>query len=221
MLKRFTILTLLAVSTSIIYSQNMRFSLATDLGLQRNFQNEQQYWAIGHAVNANFHLTPKEGIQVSFSYFSNGKFNNAVTATAKDVSTTPQRINYTNNARMRFRLLSIGYKKYILGNCETEKGWNLYGAAGFGLLMGRVINTHSVAIDTSIYHVPVRSGEANFKRLTIDLGLGWEKPLGGDFYFYTEARTFIPASDYPSKYIFVNKNAPFTGSLHAGLRIIF
>jgi len=221
LLKRFTILTILTVSTSIIYPQNLRFSLATDLGLQRNFQKEQQYWAIGHAVNANFHLTSKEGILVSFSYFSNGKFYNAVTATAKDVSTIPPLINYTNNAKMRFRLLSIGYKKYIIGNCETEKGWNLYGAAGFGLLMGRVINTHSVAIDTSIYHVPVRSGEANFKRLTIDLGLGWEKPLGGDFYFYTEARTFIPASDYPSKYIFVNKNAPFTGSLHAGLRIIF
>jgi hypothetical protein len=88
-------------------------------------------------------------------------------------------------------------------------------------MLGRVINTYSVSIDTTLYNVPVRSGKANFKRLTLDLGLGWETPLGGDVYFYTEGRAWIPTTDYPSKYIFVNKNAPFVASLNFGVRILF
>lgn len=203
------------------FAQQPFFGLATDLGIQRNFKKEQQYWAIGHTVVANFHITSKEGVYVMFAYHSNGKFSNGVTATAKLPATLPQTVNYTNEANMRIKQFSIGYKKYLKGAADAEKDWNLYGLAGFGLLLGKVTNTHSVLIDTVDYNLPVRSGEANFKRLTFDLGLGWELPLGGDFYFYTEAKVFIPASDYPSKYIFVNKNAPFTGSLNAGLRILF
>ena len=218
------IISFLAVFTataSISQQSYPQFGLATDLGVQRNFKKEQRYWAIGHTVTANFHLTHKEGVYVMFAYHSNGKFSNRVTATAKLPATLPQTINYTNEANMRIKQFTIGYKKYLKGAADAEKGWNLYGFAGFGLLLGKVNNTHSTVIDTVDYNVPVRSGEANFKRLTFDLGLGWELPLGGDFYFYTEAKAAVPASDYPSKYIFVNKNAPFTGWLGAGLRILF
>ena len=64
-------------------------------------------------------------------------------------------------------------------------------------------------------------GKANFKRLTVDLGLGWEKPLGADFYFYAEGRVWIPASDYPSKHIFINNNAPVAAMVNIGLRLLF
>jgi hypothetical protein len=86
---------------------------------------------------------------------------------------------------------------------------------------GRVSNAHSVSIDTSLYNLPVREGRANFKRLTADLSLGWEEPIGADFFFYTEGRIWIPASDYPSKYIFVNENAPLVVMLNVGIRILF
>src|ERR1043166_9591557 len=105
----------------------------------------------------------------------------------------------------------MGWKHYLKGASDLEAKWSVYGYAGFGLLLGRVINTHSVAIDTSFYSVPVRNGKANFKRLTFDVGVGYEIFLGGDIYFYNEARVWIPTTDYPSKYIFINNNDPLVG----------
>lgn len=205
---------------AISFSQT-QFSIASDIGAQRSFKEGQQYWAFGHAIQLHFHVAPKDGAYAWISYYTPGKFSNQVTATAKSPSTSPQQINYSNNADMRFKQISIGWKKYLKGSFAAQEGWNLYAYAGFGLLLGRVINNHSVNIDTAVYHVPVRSGKANFKRLTADLGLGWETPIGADVYFYSEARLWVPTTDYPSKYIFVNDNAPLVGMLNAGIRILF
>lgn len=207
--------------SSLAFSQRPSFSIATDLGLQRSIKKEQQYWAIGQTVHVHFHFTSKDGAYAWVSYYTNGKFSNDITATAKSPATNPQQINYENDAEMRFKHISIGWKHYLKGSSDAEEGWNLYGYAGFGLMFGRVVNTHSVAIDTGMYNVPVRSGKANFKRLTMDLGLGWEVPLGGYVFFYNEGRVWVPTTDYPSKYIFVNKNAPLVASLNFGVRIFF
>jgi hypothetical protein len=202
-------------------AQRPQFSLATDLGLQHSFKKGQRFWAIGQTIHTHFNFTPKDGAYSWISYYSNGNFSNDVTATAKLPATVPQQVNYINSAQMRFKQFSLGWKHYFKGAYNAETSWNLYGYAGFGILFGRVINTQSVIIDTVIYHLPVLSGTGNFSRLTADLGLGWELPLGGDVYFYNEARLWIPASDYPSKYVFVNKDAPWVGSLNFGFRIIF
>lgn len=206
--------------SAVVHSQT-RFSIATDLVLQRNFKKGQQYWGGGHTVQTQFHFTPKDGAYALVSYYTNGKFSNNVTATAKSPVTLPQQVNYVNNAVMRFKQVSIGWKKYLKGTYDIEEGWNLYSYAGFGLILGRVENTHSVTIDTSDYQVPVRSGKANFKRLTLDLGLGWEAPLGSEVFLYAEGRVWIPTTDYPSKFIFVNDNAPLVGMISAGIRILF
>lgn len=208
------------VTESTCFSQT-RFSLATDLGLQRSFKKEQQYWAVGHTIHGNFHFTPKDGLYFWVSYYSNGKFSNDLTATAKDALIIPQEINYRNNALMSFKHFSTGWKRYLKGSFDAEGGYNIYGYAGFGLLFGRIENTHSVTIDTNAYYVPARAGKAKFKRLTADLGLGWELPIGGDLFFYTEGRVWIPASDYPSKYLYVNNNAPLVGMLNLGVRVLF
>jgi hypothetical protein len=202
-------------------AQLQGFSLATDLGIQRNFKPEQQFWAFGQTVHLHFHLTRRDGIYTWFAYFSNGKFHNDLAATAKSPSTAPATIPFINNASMRIKSFSVGWKKYLKGSFDAEKKWNLYAFAGFGLVPGRVINTQNVSIDTANYTTPVLNGRANFKRLTLDLGLGVEFPVGGDFFLYTEVKTLIPASDYPSKYIFINNNAPFTGMLSGGLRLLF
>jgi hypothetical protein len=212
---------LLSFFSVLAFSQPTQFSIATDLGLQRSFKKGQQYWAGGHTIQAQFHFTPKEGAYAWVSYYTNGKFSNNVTATAKSTVTVPQQINYVNNALMRFKQVSIGWKKYLKGTFDIEEGWNIYGYAGFGLILGRVENTHSVSIDTVVYNVPVRLGIGNFKRLTVDLGLGWEIPLGADIFLYAEGRVWIPTTGYPSKYIFVNANAPLVGMINAGIRILF
>ena len=208
-------------SFATAFCQYPQISIATDLGLQRSFKKEQRYVAIGQTINALFHFTPKDGVYVWFAYYTNGKFKNKLTATAKSPFTLPPQINYINAAKMRIKHFSVGWRKYFVGSSDAEKNWNLYGYAGLGILMGRIENTHSTAIDTLTYNVPVRSGVGNFKRLTLDLGLGWELPLGGSFYLYAEGRTWIPTTGYPSKYIFVNDNAPVVGMVNVGIRILF
>jgi hypothetical protein len=186
-----------------------------------SFKNEQRYWSIGQTVNFHFHITPRDGAYAWVSYYSDGRFTNALAAAAKSSATVPQQINYQNKAEMRFKHVSVGWKRYLKGTFDSEKKWNLYGYAGFGLMIGRIFNTHSAGIDTSVYTVPVLSGKANFKRLTFDLGLGLEFPVGGEIYLYIEGRALVPTTDYPSNYLFINRNAPFTGAANAGLRILF
>ena len=203
------------------FAQLPVFSVATDLGLQRSFKKEQRYWAVGHTVHTHFNFTPREGLYLWISYYSNGKFSNDLTATAKSSSINPQQKNYVNNATMRFKHFSVGWRHYLKGTYDIDGTWSLYAYSGFGLLMGRVDNTHSIAIDTSLYNVTVLKGKANFKRLTFDIGLGWEVPIGGSVYFYNEVRLWIPTTDYPSDHIFINENAPLVGSLNFGIRILF
>lgn len=203
------------------FSQVVGFSLATDLGLQRSFKKGQRFWAGGHTVQTHFHFSPKEGGYFWFSYYSPGNFKNNLAATAKSALTIPQQINYVNKAVMRFKQLSLGWKHYLKGNYDNEDSWSLYALGGFGLILGSVNNEHSVKIDTSLYNVPVRSGKANFKRLTLDLALGWEAHLGGAIFFYNEGRVWIPTTDYPSKYLFINRDAPLVATLNFGIRVLF
>ncbi len=202
-------------------SQNTRFSIATDLGIQRSFKKDQQYWAVGHTVHAHFNYSKRNGVYAWISYYSNGKFTNALQATAKSPSTNPQQISYSNHALMRFKHISLGWRHYLKGDITAAKKLNLYFYAGWGLMLGRIQNTDSPLIDTSIYLLPVARGKANFKRLTIDIGLGWEWPIGSDIYFYNEGRVWLPTTDYPSKFLFINRKAPLVASLNFGLRILF
>lgn len=199
----------------------MLVSVATDVCIQRNFKPEQLYSAIGHTTYLLFHITPKNAVYTSFAYYSNGNFKNNVTATAKSLISNPQQVAYINSAKMQLKQFAVGWRKYLKGTADAEKGWNLYAYAGFGLLLGKVENIHSVSIDSAVYAMPVLSGNASFKRLTLDLGVGWEMPIANDFFLYTEARVWVPTTDYPSSYIFVNNNAPLVGMLGVGLRIIF
>jgi hypothetical protein len=202
------------------FCQQTRFSLATDLGVQHSFKKDQRFWAVGHTVHGHFHFTPKDGLYAWISYYSNGTFQNEAVATAKSPATIPQQIIYHNTSVMRLKHISIGWKKYLKGTYDSES-WNIYGFGGFGLMLGRLNNRHSNAIDTSLYNAPVLTGAAKFKRLTLDLGLGWESHIGGETYVYVESRVWIPTTDYPSKHILVNNNAPLIGTLSLGVRILF
>jgi hypothetical protein len=203
------------------FSQQAQFSLATDVSLFRSFKKDQRYLSLGQTITGHFNFTDADAFYVWFAYSSNGKFKKQLDATAKSVLTIPQQVGYTNYARLRFNHISMGWKHYLKGAYNTEDSWNLYGYAGFGLMFGIAQNTHSVAIDSADYDIPVWSGKAKFKRLTIDLGLGYEIPVGGDIYFYMEGRALVPTTDYPSRYLFLNENAPLMGSVNAGLRLLF
>lgn len=119
--------------------------------------------------------------------------------------------------------MSLGFKHYFVGTTDAEVNWNLYTITGFGLMFGRATNHYTASIDTSLYNAPQQpvTGHGHFKRLTLDLGLGWEIPLSADIYLYVNGKVWIPTSDYPSKYLFVNDNAPLVGMLGLGVRILF
>ena len=206
---------------SKVCSQAAAFSVATDLGLQRSFKKDQQYWAGGHTAHAIFHFTPRGAAYAWIAYYTIGKFRNSLVADAKSPATLPQQISYQNRAEMRFKHFSVGWKHYLKGYYSKPDGWNLYTYGGFGLLLGRVTNNHSVPIDTARYILPVEAGKANFKRLTLDCGLGYEIPIGAHVYFYTDGRLWLPTTDYPSKHIFVNDNAPVVAMINFGLRVLF
>lgn len=202
------------------FSQHIRLSLASDFSLQRALKKDQQYWGFGQTISAQFNLSPKEAAYFWVCYYSNGNVNNDVNAVAKSAATLPAQIAYTNRGRIGLKQISVGWRHYLKGNYANEK-WNLYGMLGFGLALGTAESTSSVTIDTSLYDIPVLPGKGNFKRLTYDLGLGFEQPIGGDIYIYSEVKAFIPATDYPNKHLYLNDNAPLTAYLNLGFRILF
>ncbi|HEY0434859.1 MAG TPA: hypothetical protein VGC95_13380 [Chitinophagaceae bacterium] len=198
-------------------------SIATDASILRNFPTNQRFWSFGQDVVADWHRDNRSGPYAWLSYYSNGHFKNPLVAVAKSPLLSPQQINFVNRATVRLVQISLGWKRYFVGTSDADGKWNVYGLAGFGLIFGKAANQYTPAIDTSNYSVsgaPV-TGTGHFKRLTVDLGLGWEVPLGGDIFLYIEGKTWIPASNYPSPYLFDNKNAPFTAMTCAGIRILF
>ena len=220
MIKKLFIAVIFALSVNAVIAQ-ARFSIASDLGVQRNFKENQEFWAIGPTIQVLLHLSPKDAGYFWYGFFSNGKFSHTLIASAKDPLVQPSLIFYRNDARMRLKHISLGWRRYLKGHPGIEKDYNIYANGGFGLIFGRIINTLTTTPDTSLYNVAIYGGQGNFKRLTLDLGTGIEIPFGSDFFMYSEARVWIPTTDYPSKYMFINNKAPFVGMLVLGFRTYF
>lgn len=214
----FVVIALLGVFT--VHAQ-MRFSVSPDLSVMRNFSPKQKFFAVGQTIQGNVHFNKKETGYAWLTFFTAGKFKNSFIASAKMPGTSPASIPFKATATWRNNQVSIGWKHYFKGNYDAETDWNFYGTAGFGLMFTKVENVFAPAVDTNLYSVPTLPGANAFKRLTIDLGLGMEYALGGDFFLYGDARTWIPATRYPSPYLHNNKNVPLPFILAAGLRILF
>jgi len=206
---------------SSLFAQQTRFSLSTDVNILRNLRKQQRFWAFGQTVTGHFHFTPKDQAYAWLVYYTNGVFSNQLNAIAKQPATTPAQIAFTNKGRMRIRQISLGWKHYLKGASNAEEKWNLYASAGWGLMMGRIENTHTPQIDTAKYNVQVLEGSAHFKRLTADFTLGYERPVGADVFLYLEGRVLVPITDFPSQYIYIYDNAPFVGSVNLGVRVLF
>jgi hypothetical protein len=205
-----------------IYGQTqIRLSVAPDLSLIRNFSPKQRFWSLGQTVQFNFHFSAKESGYAWITYYTPGKFKNNFTATAKSLTTTPYTIPFKASARWRNNEVSLGWKHYFKGRFDAETGYNIYGIAGFGLMFTKVENIFSPIIDTSLYNTPTLAGNSEFYRLTVDLGTGVEFPIGGNFFLYSDVRTWIPTTDYPSPYLHNNKNVPLPFMVSGGMRILF
>lgn len=200
-----------------------QFSVATDASLLRNLSKQQKFWAFGQTVQLNFYPEGnKNAVYAWVSYYTTGDFKNNFTASAKDALTSPQKVFYTAKTDMRYRQISIGWKRYFIGSYNSENIWNVYGYAGFGLLLGKASNSYSKIIDTARYTIQSPAqGSAAFRRLTIDAGLGTEFPLGAAVFIYSEVRTWLPSSHYPSEYLYKNNyRIPSIVAFNLGLRVL-
>lgn len=201
----------------------VKFSLATDVSLLHNFETTQKFTVIGQTLIPQWHLDKKTTVYAWLSYHSNGTYKTDLTAIAKSSTTQPQTISFVNESEMRLRQISIGIKQYLIGAYEKLEGFSFYGGGGFGLIHGRVFNTFSKAIDTSLYAIQndMANGQGDFKRMTFDITVGFDFPVSYEIFIYTEARVHIPTTDYPTKYLLKNSNAPFLGGINLGLRVLF
>jgi hypothetical protein len=197
-------------------------SIGTDASLLRNFNKQQKFWAFGQTVQANFHLSKKEAVYAWISYYTNGRFKNNFSATAKDPLSNLPQVPFTSYSSLRYREVSVGWKHYFIGAYDSENIWNFYGYAGFGLLLGKASNNFSETIDTTSYQINAPlAGEGNFKRLTLDAGIGSEFPIGTDIFIYTELRTWMPTTHYPSPYLYKdNYSVPAMAAVNLGIRIL-
>jgi hypothetical protein len=210
------------LSVTCVFSHaQVGFSFATDISLFHNFSPDQQFWAVGETVQSNIHFSKKQSAYAWISYYTPAKYSNDFTASAKSATTTPSTIPFTATAQWKTGHVSVGWKHYFKGSYDAETGYNIYSIAGFGLMFTKVENTFSAPVDTSLYSAPTLAGTDKIYRLSLDLGLGLEYPISGNFYLYGDLRTWLPTSDYPSPYLHNNKNVPLPAIVSLGLRIPF
>lgn len=214
---------ILFVSFYCCLPAQVKFSLATNISALHNFDGVQKFTVAGQTVIPQWHLDKKTTLYSWFSYHANGKYRHSLVADAKSTATLPQTFTFTTRSEMKLRQLSLGVKRYFIGNYDKLEKFNLYGAAGFGLLLGNATNNFLTVIDTSLYTVRnnIVNGSGDFKRLTFDLTGGVEFPLSYEIFLYSEIRTYIPASNYPSNYLLKTNNAPFPVSINLGIRVLF
>lgn len=220
MKKCFLLLCLHLVLDFSLFAQ-VNFSIGTGISGLRNFSPQQKFWAFGQTVQATFHFSPKQSAYSSLDYYTEGKFKNDFVAVAKPPFTTPLRINYTATGRLTYRQISIGWKHYFKGSFNEEKNINIYGMAGFGFLFARVTNSFSLPIDTALYRVEPALGENKVRRLTFDVGIGAEQPLGGNFFAFAHGRLWLPSSSHTSPYLSNQRDVPLAVIASAGLRVLF
>lgn len=188
-----------------------------------NFDGRQKFTVVGQSVIPQWHIDQKTTVYAWFTYHANGKYKSTLVATAKSPATQPQTISFESKSEMSLRQFSLGVKKYFIGSFERLEEFSVYGAGGFGLIIGTASNNFSRFIDTSLYTVQnnVVNGSGDFKRLTLDLVGGIEFPVSYEIFVYSEIRMHIPTTNYPNSYLLKNSNAPFLAGINLGLRVLF
>ena len=218
-MKRCILLVSLHLSLNLVLSAQVDFSIATGVSVLRNFSPQQDFWAFGQTILGVAHFSRKQSAYASLDYYTEGKYKNSFTASAKSPTTSPQELDYTATGRLTYQQVSLGWKHYFKGSYNELKDFNIYGNAGFGFLFAKARNT--VPVDTVLYNAAPAAGEGKVRKLTFDLGFGVEQSLGGNFFVFGDGRLWLPASSTTSPYLSNQKNVPLAGMFSAGLRVLF
>lgn len=215
------VLVAVALVVTTGFAQKPSFSLASNFSLLRNLTPREKFWARGQSVEVDMHFSPRQTGYFSVDYYTEGRFKNNFTATAKSITSSPQSFPFVATGFLRYRQLSLGLKHYFKGDYNAEEGINIYGTAGFGFLFARMRNEASPSFDTTQYAPSIVIGQGTVKRLSFDAGLGIEAHFRGPAYPFFTLRTWLPASYHPSGYLHNSNKVPFALMAGLGLRVLF
>src|SRR5689334_4653896 len=98
----------------------------------RSIGKHQGFWAVGQDVRIDFQMTEKTSAYALVNYYTNGRVHSTSTALTKDFSTVPFAFTYDATSLIRYRQISLGLKRYVKGQYNTEEGIGIYGFGGFG-----------------------------------------------------------------------------------------
>jgi hypothetical protein len=198
-----------------------RFSIASDLSLMRQ-SNEPAYFTLVQTIQPSFALGRKTSLYLSIANSSVHKSENRFVATARADSIQPKSLPYIATTSWRTRQFSGGVKQYLIGGYKSDGDIGLYIMAGVGIMSVKLENEFSRAIDTLFYHVnePFPGGET-INRWSYDLGLGFEKSMTPNFYWYIESKAWLHRDSFSSPYMFEKNVTVLPVMFGLGLRVLF
>jgi hypothetical protein len=198
-----------------------RFSIASDLSLMRQ-SKEPTYFALVQTIQPSFAVSRKTSLYLSIANSSIHKSELRFVATARADSIQPKTIPYIATTSWRTRQFSGGLKQYIIGGYKSDGGIGLYVLAGVGIMSVKLENAFSRPIDTLFYHVAEPSpGHETMNRWSYDLGLGFEKSMTPNFYWYIESKAWLHRDNFSSPYMFEKNVTIMPLMFGAGLRVLF
>lgn len=199
-----------------------QFSIATDINVMRQFGKQQSFWSMAQTVQFSYALKNKESIYLSIGNSTPHDIKDNFITKAKSDTIFPKAIGYVATSSWRTRQFTAGWKHYFTGGYNSEDGLSIYGLAGAGIMSVKISTQFSLGVDTTHYYaLTPLAGTQSVNRLSFDVGLGIEKPIMGNFFWYAEAKTWIHKGAFRSP-LLARQNEKITPvMIGGGLRILF
>lgn len=212
---------LLALMVTISLAAKAQLSVATDLSLARQERIAKTFWSPVQTIKVSYPLSNKLSLYGGIGYANGNESRHPGATTAFYDTISPREIRYTAFTTWRTRHGAAGLKVYLMGSHKAEAGSNIYLLAGVGGMSVKVSTKYSARIDTSNYRPMIPyEGESAETVLSYEAGLGFEQPLGGNFFWYLEAKTWQPQKNISSPYL-IREDRSKVMMIGAGMRILF
>ena len=204
-----------------LFSAKAQLSVASDASVIGQFGGIKTYWGLAQDVKVSYPIGPKTSAYLSVGYAIPNKLKEAFSTQAYSPLTTPQVIRYQANTNRQLRQAQIGIMQYLAGSHKAESGTNVYLLAGVGIMSVKASTSYSVDVDTAEYpQIRPYAGEGSAESFSVNAGLGIEQPLGGNFFWYAEAKGWLPTKSLSSPFLKEAEKTPAV-LVGVGIRVLF
>lgn len=205
----------------LIHQVQAQISVASDANLIGQFGGMKSYWGLAQDVKVSYPLGPKTSAYVSVGYAIPNKLKETFRAGAFSPTAEPPVIRYQATTNRQLRQAHFGIIQYLSGSHKAESGTNIYFMAGAGVMSVKLSTSYTANVDTAEYEsFRPYAGEGSAESFSIHTGLGVEQPLGGNFFWYAEAKGWIPVTSFSSPYLKEPEKTPAI-LIGAGIRVLF